>query len=290
MHRSNILLGIVALMPAALLVTSHSSLGAASGDGCRLKPDGSAPTGLHWYYRVDRTNNRHCWYLHAQGMQVHSLGIATSHREVENDAADEEAPKTPLVVETPRQRYEELNSDFTSRWVDLPKSVDLNAPGLIAASNGYAPEQGTAASEEDLPSALASVSVMNGQVQQTSAGADFGSISLAGAAILALLLISEALVRLVRRSGWTVPHRKAPPLADPDRNDFQFATERSRQRVNSWTARPVESRAQTGTDELRGLLQRAGRGLKPPQSFAPSRSMHHHDHSGRDPAHSVLSG
>src|SRR6516162_6975009 len=73
MPRSKILLVGLAVIPAAILATGHSSLGESKGDECRAKPDGSSPAGLHWYYRVDRANNRHCWYLHEQGMRVRSL-------------------------------------------------------------------------------------------------------------------------------------------------------------------------------------------------------------------------
>ena len=78
MLRSKILLVGLALIPATILVTGYSSLGEAKGDECKAKPDSSSPAGLHWYYRVDRVNNRHCWYLHEQGVRVHSLINAAS--------------------------------------------------------------------------------------------------------------------------------------------------------------------------------------------------------------------
>jgi hypothetical protein len=32
-------------------------------DECLSQPNSTAPKGSHWYYRVDRTNQRQCWYL-----------------------------------------------------------------------------------------------------------------------------------------------------------------------------------------------------------------------------------
>jgi hypothetical protein len=181
--------------------------------------------------------------------------------------------------------------DFTSRWVDLPKSVDLNGPGLVAASNGYAPEQDMATGGEHLPAAWPNVSVVNGQAQPNSPpGANyFGSISLAGAAVLALLLISEAVLRFVRRSGWTLLHRLMRVVPHRPSDDSEIASERLWQSVNSRIA-PAEPvfRPETEADELRRLLKRAGDGLKPPQSFAPSRSIQHHDRSGRGRGDSAL--
>ena len=290
MRISKILLGILALTPAVLLVIGDSIVGAAKGDDCKIKPDGSAPAGLHWYYRVDRTNNRHCWYLHAQGMPVHPVADATPrNRDVQSDNVGEQVANAPPVIATPQPAYERVGiianrqAEFTSRWVDLPKSVDLNAHEVVTASNGYAAEQALAKSEEQFPPALPSVSTVSGEVRQnSSAGISFGSISLAGAAVLALLLISEALVRFVRRSGWYLLHRQLRASRHRRNEDSELTFEPARHPANRQMPAPAQSmsRAQTGADELRRVLQRAGTGLKPPQSFAPSRSTHSQDVGG----------
>src|SRR6516225_9297722 len=103
--RSKILSIGLALIPAVILVSGQSSLGEAKGDDCRAKPDGTAPAGLHWYYRVDRANNRHCWYLHQQGMRVHSVNsLASRSSDVETDTAGEQVSKSPPVI--PQPEYE----------------------------------------------------------------------------------------------------------------------------------------------------------------------------------------
>lgn len=300
MRISKILSGIFVLTPAVLLVISDSILGAAKGDDCKIKPDGSAPAGLHWYYRVDRTNNRHCWYLHAQGMPVHPVVDAAqrgpdgqSDKLAEEVSADVSA--APPAIASPQPLYEQVGvmanraADFTSRWVDLPKSVDLNAHGVVPASNGYAAEQGAAKSEEQFPSAWPGVSTVNGELRQNSpAGTSFGSISLAGAAVLALLLISEALVRFVRRSGWNLMHRRLRVNSHRRSEESELTIEPAApDRQMPAPAEPM-SRAQTGADELRRVLQRAGAGLRPPRSFAPSRATHSQDLGGRARAQSTL--
>ena len=35
---------------------------------CLAAPDGVAPDGWHWYYRLDRANNRQCWRLREAGL------------------------------------------------------------------------------------------------------------------------------------------------------------------------------------------------------------------------------
>jgi hypothetical protein len=310
MPRSKILLVGLALVPAVILVAGHSSIGEAKGDECRAKPDSSAPAGLHWYYRVDRANNRHCWYLHEQGMRVHSLVHATTPNPdtrddvaTENDTAGEQAWKAPPLTGSPPPQYvqsespaEQPNVNFAARWVDLPKSVDLNAHESVAASNGYAAEPGVESRREQLPPAWANVPTVNGDVRP-NAGAEtnFGSISLIGSVVLALLLMSEACVRLVRSSGWNFlrRHLRVDPrhrAGDYRARHCESTVEAGRNGIVSRSAMRTEPipREHAGVSELRRLLQRAGTGLRPPQSFAPSRSMHRREHANRARAHSAF--
>jgi hypothetical protein len=291
--RSKILAIGLALIPAAVLLSGHSSLGEAKGDECRSKPDSSAPAGLHWYYRVDRANNRHCWYLHEQGMRVHSLiNTASRSSDIQNDTGGEQAWKTPPVTDTPQPQYEQGETtaeqpeqpsvDFAARWVDLPRSVDLNAHELVAESNGYAAEHGVENSQEQLPPAWANVPAANGDVRQNAGTqTNFGSISLAGAVVLALLLMSEALVRFARTSGWRLLRLNQRAVSHRRTEHPEPALDAAGHGPIWQGAVDVEpmSRTQTGVSELQRLLQRAGTGLRPPQSFAPSRSMHRNEHA-----------
>lgn len=73
---------------AATLVT-HGVLSAAAEE-CRPTPGGLAPIGSHWYYRIDRSNQRRCWFMRssASGMsRTHSL----RHREMNLGGTTEEA-------------------------------------------------------------------------------------------------------------------------------------------------------------------------------------------------------
>jgi len=305
MPRSKILWVGLALIPAAILVTGHSSIGEAKGDECKPKPDSTAPAGLHWYYRVDRANSRHCWYLHDQGMRVHSLIHATTRDPdtqndlaTQNDSPGEPAGKALPVTGIPQPLYEQgatttepPDVNFAARWVDLPKSVDLNAHEPVAASNGYAAEPSAQNQREQLPPAWESVSAVDGDVRQNAGTqTNFGSISLTGAAVLALLLISEGFVRFVRTCAWNLlrRHQRVNPRRRTDHSESTAHVERDgimRQRTTK--IEPL-SREHAGDGELQRLLQRAGTGLRPPQSFAPSRSVHRHEHANRAHAHSAF--
>jgi hypothetical protein len=288
----------LALIPAAILVSAHSSLGEAKGDECKAKPDGISPAGLHWYYRVDRANNRHCWYLHAQGMPVHSrIDAAPRSSDVQNDAAGEQVWKTPPVTDTPQPEYEQNETtaeqpagDFAERWVDLPRSVDLNTHAFVAERNGYAAEHTVENKQEQLPPALANAPAASGEVRQNAGPqTNFGSISLAGAVVLALLLISETLVRFARASAWSLL-RFNLRAASRRRQHSEPVVDAAPHRPISPSATEVEpiTRTETGVNELRRLLQRAGTGLGPSQSFAPSGSAHRPEHANRERAHSTF--
>jgi hypothetical protein len=305
MLRSKVRLVGLALIPAAVVVFGHSSFGEAKGDDCKVKPDGPSPAGLHWYYRVDRANNRHCWYLHEQGMRVHSLTSRSS--DSQNDAADEEvrtAPPAPVTVFPPQNDQhsgmvmqqpmvtERPTADFAARWVDLPRSVDLNMHEPVAGSNGYVSEPGVENRQEQLPAALTDVSAENGEPRQNvAAKANFGSISLAGAVILALLLMSEALIRFARTSRLGLPRvhlRRDSSRCSEHSQPASDAPLQDTEDMRPATQSDAISRTQTGVSELQRVLQRAGTGLRPAQSFAPSRSVHRHEHASRARAHSTF--
>ena len=52
---------------AGLFVNIQTSRAA---DDCITKPNAIAPPGSHWYYRVDRSSHRECWYLGPEGREV----------------------------------------------------------------------------------------------------------------------------------------------------------------------------------------------------------------------------
>ena len=55
---------------AALLVFGIGTdlQGTARANDCLAAPNASSPPGQHWYYHIDLSNNRKCWYLHAPPM------------------------------------------------------------------------------------------------------------------------------------------------------------------------------------------------------------------------------
>jgi hypothetical protein len=66
----NLQIRIKPLMPGIFLIFAAQvflAVGASgAADECLSKPGTTAPQGGHWYYRVDRTTKRQCWYVGAE--------------------------------------------------------------------------------------------------------------------------------------------------------------------------------------------------------------------------------
>jgi hypothetical protein len=58
--------GVLASTP----LTTMSPEPADALDDCLSGPKEPTPPGAHWYYRVDHSNKRHCWYLKQDGEKV----------------------------------------------------------------------------------------------------------------------------------------------------------------------------------------------------------------------------
>ena len=93
-----------AAIGAALAIGSGSALAA----DCLTKPSRDAPSGQHWYYRLDRGTDRKCWYLHATvtgaseapGMELQS--VRPQRRQAaapQRPAARSEADEAALYLE-----------------------------------------------------------------------------------------------------------------------------------------------------------------------------------------------
>ena len=223
---------ILAVLAATIALTARSSLSETTA--CRTDPGAPAPQGLHWYYRVDRTGNRHCWFLDSTGTPVPlHKDLATSNlrsqvtaEQVLASPENDTVPTAPAQRATPETVAAETTAqepsvrgraatDFTARWFDLPKSVDLDArefavPRQTDAAGHTAPD-----SDEQIPSTWFVAADTGGGLRDNPARTPkFGSIFLAGA--LGILLFG-GVFRLT--SAWR-DHPRTP-------NDLAYEPEMS---------------------------------------------------------------
>jgi hypothetical protein len=146
---------------------------------CLSKPGATAPQGSHWYYRINRTNRRHCWYLGSEGARARARDVATRasspkpirHRstaqagEATGAAAQirpDEAPSgqvtvaqvatVPVTSADTTASENDPGAEFASRWPDLPSSIDLNARRSASMSSStYVEEHATPGAHDDMP-------------------------------------------------------------------------------------------------------------------------------------------
>src|SRR5262245_4951904 len=112
------LIGICVAAIGALLVSlicTELQAGTRAKD-CLAAPNASSPRSRHWYYRIDLTHHRKCWYLHRTitHRAAKTSGFAVS------SAADTSVPGTSASGP--------LKSNLTS--VDSAKSIDPYEPRL----------------------------------------------------------------------------------------------------------------------------------------------------------------
>jgi len=147
-----------------VLVTAQTSLAEPASDECKTKPGSSAPPGSHWYYRIDRTDQRRCWFLGPEGDYVrsHARGTGSKVSSPTRTPPHENAVEAPRAVSAPTEGAQrtpldpaptELHrvaaADFAAASSDLAKTPDLDArePTTISI-NSTEPREQTEAREE----------------------------------------------------------------------------------------------------------------------------------------------
>ena len=137
--------GVIALTGIIL-----SGSPAHAADECLDAPNSSAPTGSHWYYRLERSTQRKCWYVGPEDRQVHaesskiqpaakSSGVkATTGEQTKVSRQTERAHTHPTAVID----HEQADSTVWER----PEPTAFAAPAMTPAD-----EQATTPRETDLP-------------------------------------------------------------------------------------------------------------------------------------------
>jgi hypothetical protein len=121
-------------MLAILVIVSTARSGGAepAGNDCIAKPNSAPPQGSHWYYRVDRTANRRCWYLDRAGLMVRQA----------------ESPKRLPSVTSTAKPTSERRAEATASLNGLVANASTSFPAL---SQSGGPSEHESASVNDNP-------------------------------------------------------------------------------------------------------------------------------------------
>lgn len=87
--------GIIAGAPLAAESQNAPATASTAAADCLASPKGIAPQGQHWYYRVERSTKRQCWYLRAEGGKDNAKDSAKPAQtaQAEPSPADSAAPQ-----------------------------------------------------------------------------------------------------------------------------------------------------------------------------------------------------
>src|SRR4051812_17560847 len=132
---------IIAISVGVLTVTTWSGRADAAA-ACNPAPKPSAPAGSHWYYRIDHSTQRKCWYLAAQDQKPARVTPRVRRdSEPPSSVAMEQASETlpPAAELKPPDQDDRLAEQPGSRPPEVipdaqsPGSPDTTQPELAKA-------------------------------------------------------------------------------------------------------------------------------------------------------------
>jgi hypothetical protein len=119
------------LTTAAEAATSATQ---AAADSCLAAPKGATPSGSHWYYRIDRTTKRQCWYLReesdraddkfARAAPPASLPAPASSPAPSTAAAEPAPPQPPAITS-------KSVADARAEWISQQNRTQANSPAKV---------------------------------------------------------------------------------------------------------------------------------------------------------------
>ena len=145
---------------ATVVLGVQTSFAEPAADDCKTTPGSSAPPGQHWFYRVNRSDQRHCWYLGAEGTKVRSQTREKASSPPARTAREEASETTPTVpppmevIQTPSvpaasSEAPAVTAELARPSLDFPQAPDPTAREPAATNTGSAPEATDA--EEEMP-------------------------------------------------------------------------------------------------------------------------------------------
>ena len=226
---------VLVILLAAVSLTARSSLAQRAPDECIAKPGSVAPQGSHWYFRVNRPDHRHCWYLGPEGASVRTpvrqAGSPMPPGPIAPVASDVPAKTTPAAIKVSKS---DAALDFAMGWPDFPRSYGSVAREPSSARSRYAEERMAADSQDDMPliwPVLTSADLaVAGSPSLSAVDSEHLFALLAGSLALAAVIVHLVFKPVAAgRPGWfghrdqrrsasntPRPPRPAPPaLADP---------------------------------------------------------------------------
>src|SRR5690349_6641964 len=158
---------LTCLIAGGSIVTVH--LGdAGAADECLAAPKTGAPSGQHWYYRIDRATQRHCWYLGDKHETVSRTAKPAPIRRTAADRSESEPALAPSIANVHAEWPAPQTGGNSDNGAKIAPSVPPSAAAPEGADLPQAPSS-TAVSEAPQPRVAANP--FDEAARQLSAGA-----------------------------------------------------------------------------------------------------------------------
>jgi hypothetical protein len=209
----------------AVLLDAQTSGAEPAADECKTTPGSSAPPGQHWYYRTNRSDQRHCWYLGAEGTKVRAQTREKASSSPARPAREEASETTPImpppmeVIQTPSvpaaSSERPAAAEFAQPSLDLPQAPDPTPREPATATTASAPAATDAQEEMPLVWPVLTEAERAGLPDSARESAPWSVFDVAGVALLVAgaLLVVGALFKLAWRAQSHL--RRHAPLRQP---------------------------------------------------------------------------
>ena len=152
------LLGYLTIGAAPAVLAAPADGATADAEACLAAPKGAAPKGERWYYRVERSSKRHCWYTRAATPRNVAARPSPDQQPAEPAAADVAdstpvaAPPRPVRPVAAPQPPAPLQSAVANARAEIAPVTDTAAS---AAPSPFPPPPTVAAPANERPAATA---------------------------------------------------------------------------------------------------------------------------------------
>ena len=250
---------LVATLLAGASFTAVAENGTESADTCLSAPKGTAPAGSHWYYRLERSTKRKCWYVRDESNKAAKAAPAQQESAPPAAAANPPQPVASISPAVADARAELTSSQagarqkpapaadsapsgvgapgsgslVSTRWFDQSSMASSGGTKVAANDTAASPPEDSQAEPQPAPAPAATAhATVEKQSTSTLLFIMAGTLALAG-------MVGGLIFRLNRRS--------APPYevdnewrAPWDRKQGERAPQLAAQHHNETPARPAE--------------------------------------------------
>jgi len=218
----------ILFMPLGTVLVTQASLAEPASDECKTRPGSSAPAGSHWYYRINRTDQRRCWFLGPEGAYGRSqaretrsnvsLPTRTPPRENAVETARAIPARMELAQRTPLEDASTASApaDFAAPLSELPKIPDLDAREPTTISNNPTVSREPADAQEEMPLIGPVVTEAEHAGLQDPAR-ETASMPVFLVGVLMVLLCAGASFKLARRKTQSYRHNRRVVSSRPRR-------------------------------------------------------------------------